>query len=308
MIFLHGKIARAKRRRLKSLSRAGILCASVVILLSGCGKKTTSTVSTGAKSPTVASLVPAATDLLIGMGASDHLVAVSNFDEDREGTHGLPRVGDYENTDWEQIAQLHPAYLIHQAQPDRLPPGLVQRAKDLNIQLLNIQIERVNDIYTAMQTLGNAVNEKSKADAAVAKLRAQLDAVQKSVEGKPKVRTLIVRDETGLAVIGRDTFLDDVLTIAGGDNVIEPGTHRYPNIDPEMLMKLAPDAVIQLLPEASAQMLQEADKFWKTVPDLPAVKNGRVYVMTDWFVEQPGPQIGKLAEMFAAKLHPQGAP
>ena len=41
------------------------------------------------KLPAVASLSPAATDLLIGMGAGDHLVAVSNFDADRDDIRGL---------------------------------------------------------------------------------------------------------------------------------------------------------------------------------------------------------------------------
>src|SRR5690242_14198194 len=52
--------------------------------------------------PTLASLSPAATDLLVGMGAGDHLIAVSNFDADRDETRGLPRVGDYRTQDWEK--------------------------------------------------------------------------------------------------------------------------------------------------------------------------------------------------------------
>src|SRR5689334_17306094 len=39
---------------------------------------------------TIASLVPAATDMLIGMGAADHLIAVSNWDADRPEIHDLP--------------------------------------------------------------------------------------------------------------------------------------------------------------------------------------------------------------------------
>src|SRR5437016_4463256 len=53
------------------------------------------------KMPTLASLSPAATDLLIGMGAGDHLIAVSNFDAERDETRGLDRVGDYRTQDWE---------------------------------------------------------------------------------------------------------------------------------------------------------------------------------------------------------------
>src|SRR4051794_5058399 len=61
---------------------------------------------------TVASLVPAATDLLIGMGAGDRLVAVSNFDAKRGATRALPRVGDYQTIDWERLASLRPNIMI----------------------------------------------------------------------------------------------------------------------------------------------------------------------------------------------------
>lgn len=255
------------------------------------------------KHPTVASLVPAATDLILAMDAADHLVGVSNYDVDRDGIRGLPRVGDYQTVNWETLADIRPDVLVHQVKPDRLPPGLLQRAEELNVKLLNVQIEQIEDIFRAIETLGATIEETQKANAVVERLRDQLKRVQTQVADKPKIRTLLVRDETGLAVIGRKTFVDDALSIAGGENVIAPGTHRYPNIDQEMLLSLAPDAIIQLLPDASPQVLEEARRVWTTMPDIPAVKNGRVYVLTDWFVLQPGNRIGDVAEMLAKKLH-----
>lgn len=273
-----------------------------LLSLTGCERSQPAT-SKQAKHPTIASLVPAATDLILAMDAADHLVGVSNFCGDRESIRGLPRVGDYQTVNWETLAEIRPDVLVHQAKPDRLPPGLMTRAEALNIKLLNIQIEQIDDIFRAIETLGGAIEETPKATAVIQRLRGQLAHVQEKVADKPTVRTLLVRDETGLAVIGRETFVDDALTIAGGENVIAPGTHRYPNIDQEMLLSLAPDAIIQLLPDASQQVLDEARRVWTTMPDLPAVKNGRVYVMTEWFVLQPGNRVGDVAEMFAEKLH-----
>src|SRR2546426_11082993 len=79
------------------------------------------------KTPTLASLSPAATDLLVGMGAGDHLIAVSNFDAERDETRGLDRVGDYRTQDWEKLSALRPQKMIIQMRPDRLPPGLRDR-------------------------------------------------------------------------------------------------------------------------------------------------------------------------------------
>jgi ABC-type Fe3+-hydroxamate transport system substrate-binding protein len=61
--------------------------------------------------------------MLLGMGAGEHLVAVSNYEAAPE-VKDLPRVGDYQTTDWETLARVRPDVMIIQIAPDRLPPGL----------------------------------------------------------------------------------------------------------------------------------------------------------------------------------------
>ena len=253
---------------------------------------------------TVASLVPAATDLILGMNAADQLVAVSNYDEDRPGIRGLPRVGDYLNNDWEKLASIRPKVMITQYDPNRMPPGLQERARELGIGLVNIKIERIDDIFAALDILGKTLKQDAKSQAAAAALRARVDSVQKRVANLPRVRTLVVLDDSGQSVAGPDTFLDDLVTIAGGENVLAGNRNRFPRIDRELLLSLASDAIIQLQPGATPQRLEQAKQFWESVPNLPAVKNHRVYTFTDWYVLQPGYEVGELAEKFAEALHP----
>jgi ABC-type hemin transport system substrate-binding protein len=109
------------------------------------------------KPPTVASLVPSATDLLVGMGAGDHLVAISTQDANRPEISKLPRVGDYQNLDWEQIAEVRPDVMIVFIAPDRVPAALVQRTQSMGIKLVNIRTERLEDIFHTLPLLGDAV-------------------------------------------------------------------------------------------------------------------------------------------------------
>jgi ABC-type Fe3+-hydroxamate transport system substrate-binding protein len=53
---------------------------------------------------------------------------------------------------------------------------------------------------------------------------------------------------------------------------------------------------------------QERQRFiddWKQLPSLPAVQNGRVYVITESYADRPGPRIGQVAQMLAHLLHPE---
>jgi iron complex transport system substrate-binding protein len=258
-----------------------------------------------AKSPKIASLVPAATDLIIAMGASDHLVAISSWDKDRADVSGLPVGGDYDGPDWEKISQLRPSIMIVFMAIDRMPGGIKQRADELGIQLVNVKTERVADIFQTIDDLGKLLNEPQKASQLSRKMHSQLDAVAQRVAGKEKIPTLLARDDAGFALIAGDTFADDLLTLAGGKNVAGDFQMRYPTVDAERVLQLSPRVVFQLMPNASPQVVQQSMTMWNKLDSLPAVRDKHVYVLTDWYVLQPGSHIAELAEQFAQKLHPQ---
>ena len=266
---------------------------------------TTQSATRPAGKKTVASLVPAATDMIIAMGARDALVAVSNWDAQRDEIAGLPRVGDYRNVDWEKLASLRPDVMIVQWRPDKMPPGVAERAAELHIELVNLRIVYLDEIFTAWEKLGDAIGERAKADATAKDVRRQLDAVRAAVAGKPPVRTLISQTESPLSTVGGGNFMNDLLTLAGGTNVIEGGgDNSYPNIDLERLVALNPDVVIHLLPLEPPQVVERAKAFWASHPELAAVKSGRVHLETESFLLLPGPLVGRIAERFATLLHP----
>jgi iron complex transport system substrate-binding protein len=293
---------------------AAILTSFLLFLLAtsggtaGCDRSATGGKS--GKQPTVASLVPAATDLLIGMGVSSHLVAVSNWDPDLPEITGLPRVGDYRTIDWEKLSALRPKVMIVQFREDKVPTGLADRASSMGIRGVNEKINRLDDLFATIRQLGEALDEKQAAADAESKLRSQLAAVKQRVASRPVVSTLMTRAEPGslLACVGGGNYLDEILTIAGGQNVLGGGENSYPTIDREMLIQLDPAAVLALLPSASPQVLEQTQAFWKSVPEISAVRLQRVHVMSEPYLLLPGLSVGKVAELFAEKLHPATSP
>jgi iron complex transport system substrate-binding protein len=251
----------------------------------------------------MASLVPAATDILVGIGAADHLVAVSNYDLPRPETAGLPKVGDYQSLDWERLTTLRPDVLVVFQSPDRLPAGLKQRADSLNIRLVNIRTETLPDLYAEITHLGEVSGEPAKAAAALAKLRSDLEAVRAKVAHLPKVRTLILRDERASGAVGTGNFLNDLLELAGGINVVT--TPGWPNLDREQLHSLDPDAILHLLSAVPDHVEKTARQSFRSLSNLRAVRTGRVTLLNRWYTQQPGFQLPTLARQFAAALHPE---
>jgi iron complex transport system substrate-binding protein len=238
------------------------------------------------------------------MGAADHLIAVSNFDFDRPDVPKLPRVGDYQSTDWERLNELRPTIIIVQMEPSRIPSGFKDRAAAIGSTVLDIQIERLADISAALDQLGAALNETAKSTEARNRLQSRLDVVRQRVAHDQPITTLIALDDRGAAAAGPGTFLDDILTIAGGKNVLADSSNHWPSIDKETLAQASPDAVVDILPGASPQVIAQANEFWNSLPTLSAVAHHRVYQITDQWALTPGIEVADLAEHLASLLHP----
>jgi iron complex transport system substrate-binding protein len=235
------------------------------------------------------------------MGAGAHLVGVSNYDINRPGIEGLPRVGDYQQFDWEQIGTLRPDLMIVFMAADRVPEALQQRSDQLGIELVNVRPESLEDAFKELERLGRLLNELEKAAITAGRLREQLATVRKRVEGRPRVRTLMMHTAGGEGVVGRGNFLNDLLELAGGENVIEAS--GWKTIDREQLMAMKPEVIIQLLPEASEQVVEQAKRTMASAKGVPAVDHGQVFYVTEWWAVQPGMQMGVMAERMAGMLH-----
>jgi len=256
----------------------------------------------GTSAPRVASLSPAATDIVVAMQLAGQLIAVSNFEPPRKITDHLPRAGDYRSVDWELLAVLKPDVIVTQYHADKMPEGFADRAAALNIKMFNRKIDSLKDTRLAIAELGTVLDAKSEADLTVNRWDDALSQVRTLWESYPKRGVLLVVGESGLNAVGPGTFLGELLEIAGGVNVIPVGVD-YPTLDRERLAALDPDVIIQLLPGASTQSIEYAKSFWPTMSELRAVKQSQVFWVTDPDVLLPGFCATQTAERLAAILH-----
>lgn len=270
---------------------------AIALLAAACDRPAAKAVPDG-----VVSLSPAATGLVVAIGAADRLVGVSTYESDPR-VASLPRVGDYENVDWERIRSLSPRHLITQVAPERLPAGFVEQARKIDCAIRPIHIDRLDDIRVSIEAIGEELKMGDAARATWAKVRADLNAVRAAHGGTPAVRTLIVTSDDSLGVAGTDNFLDDLLQVAGGTNAVGPSRPGYFKLDREQLAKLDPAAIVLLLPDANAESVDRARRTFEAMTDLSAVKAKRVSVVTRGDVLMPNANVAQTAQEFADAIH-----
>ncbi len=277
---------------------------AALTLVGGCepspGADAAGSAADAAKSITVASLVPSATDVISAIGGGEQLLAVGNYDHETLAA-GRPRIGDYQNVDWERLAKLRPDLLVIFHDPARVSEGWKQRAADLNIRFINFRSETLQNIYDQTLDIGAAIGRPQQASEFVRGLKQRLSQLAEKSAGHPPIRTLLLMDGEGTAAVGRDNFLNDLLVLAGGENVIS--TSGWPTLDRERLIALSPDVIILLLSGVAPHVKARALDQVTAMGQLPAVRNGRVGVINQWYAIQSGAHVGEVAEQMFEILH-----
>lgn len=241
----------------------------------------------GAGSVRIASLVPAATNMLLELHQRDKLVAVSNYDTDPR-VEGLPRVGDLQDIDWEQIAAARPTHMIVQMSQEKTPRGAIQRAGELNVQIVHIRIERLGDIAATIDQLEKHLGAGDDQAEWRGRFERTLAAAQVAGDAAPPVPTLVALAPDFSFVAGRNNYLDDILKGAGGINVVPEDMAAYPNLDREKLLSLRPARIALIFPDATEAQLAEAQRTLESLAPAWGLAWDDVILITDGYAMVPG--------------------
>ncbi len=287
----------------------GMSLAAWVVFCGGCepqrGHKAASRNSTPQR---IISISPNSTEILGALGAADRLVAVSDFCLWPESVAELPKVGGLFDVNLEAVLRLEPDLVILRGQQR----GVEQLCESNGIGLYRDRTERLEDVYTTMRELGELLDCESLSREAERQMRRRLDRIASAVAGRPKPRVLMIlaRDTSAIGSImtgGKDTFIDDILTLAGGVNIFGDVTAAYPSISQEAILVAQPEVILEAMPEQTSSPELEAKiaRQWREFGSMPAVDRGRVYILFDENVMIPSPRIVDVVEKVARLLHPE---
>jgi iron complex transport system substrate-binding protein len=255
----------------------------------------------------IVSLVPALTEMLFAVGAGPQIVGVSSFDDFPADVKALPRVGALLDPDMERIFSLRPdLVIIYGSQTD------VQRQlEQARIRTYSYRHAGLAGVLNTIRDLGTTVGKTAQADRVARDLQTRLDAVKTRVAGQRPTRTLLVFERDpgslrGLFVSGGVGFLHDMLEIAGGTNVF--ADVRKESVQPSMetILAKAPDTILEIRPTGvAAADIPKERRTWDTLSSVPAVKKGRVQILTGEYLVVPGPRVAEATEAIARALHPE---
>jgi len=254
----------------------------------------------------IVSLSPNLTQVIYALGYMDQVVGVTIFDEYPPQVIDLPKVGGWINPNYEAILALKPDLVVLMKDQD------ISFGDKLRILGLKTFIAKSNDsikdIIQAISDLGEILGESEEAKKLTLGIQSDLNEIeQKTKNTKKKSVMIVVGRNPGtledIYVIGRNNYMDELITLAGGENVVENERNAL-KITKEAIFSYNPDVIIEINHQ---QIDREAEilAIWNTLKQVEAVKNNQVHILSSKVLLHPSQRIVDGAQTLTDILHPE---
>ncbi len=274
---------------------------SAIVLTDGLGR----TVTLKGPAQRIVSLAPSNTEILFAVGAGPQVVGQDDFSNYPAEAAALPKVGGNSgNYNQETIVNLKPDLVLA---ADINTSDQVKALEQLGLTVYLLSNPKdLDGMYQNLRIVAQMTGHTQETDALISSLQARVSAVTSklaSVTAKPTVfYELDASDPNAPFTSGPGTFVDLLISMAGGKNVGAELTSAWAQMSVEKLVVANPDLII--LGDSNYGVTVEsvaARAGWKT---LKAVTGGQVFPFNDDLVSRPGPRLVDGLEAMAALLHP----
>jgi iron complex transport system substrate-binding protein len=233
----------------------------------------------------VVSLMPTATEVVAALGATAMLVGVDEYSRFPPEVATLPKVGSYLAPNLETIVRLRPTLVI----VDDVHSQAAGALGDAGIATVACAIHALPDVKAALRAVGARLGKSAEAERIAGEIESALDRAAAARPAKrPRVLAVIDREANGLGNLvtaGRGSWVDELLAVVGGDNVLSAAAVRYPKISAEEVLRAKPEVILDL-----SYAARQGVAVWSGL-DVPAVKTGRVRALQDAYLIAPSPRV-----------------
>jgi iron complex transport system substrate-binding protein len=218
---------------------------------------------------------PAMTELIFQLGHGQQIVGASQFSDYPEAARTIPRIGTLFLPSVEKILAFSPDWVF--VDREATPKNLVTQLEKLKMNCLQVSIQSVSKLFEeSHRILKQIFNEGENQQ--VLKFENQFSTNQQQFN--KHYSFILLAWPNPMYAIGRHTFLSDLLTQLGGENLLQPNiSASYPQVSEEWLIKNHPE-VLFILGDSEEQKKQTellSQKIW------PRRKTKVIYLPSEKF-------------------------
>lgn len=245
----------------------------------------------------IISLSPATTEVLFAIGAGDKIVGATIFDDYPEEAKAIPKVGDLLNPSIEKILQFNPDLVIGIA---NLHEKLLKRIMDLGIPCYAFKLyDSLDELYESIEILGRFTGKEKESKELIEKIRKEfIDLFQEGRKLKRHPTVFLVIWDSPLVTVSRKSYINDLIEIAGGKNIVSETKAYFPIYSIEKLIEESPDIILVAGGEGNMGVSKERVLRVLSKRGIRAVDSGNVFEVDGNLIFRLSPRVIEGAKLF----------
>ncbi len=252
------------------------------------------TIHTARPARRIVSLSPVTTELFFALGAGSRLVGRTHYDSYPAAALAVPDLGDGMLPNVEAILGVHPdLVVIYASQSNRAAAVQLRRA---GVNTLAIRDDHISDFRRTVALLARATGDTLAGVAIADSVERSLAAVSARPRPARPVTVFWHVWDSPILTIGRGSYLDELVTIAGAKNIFGDLADPSPQVTLEEIVRRNPDFI--LVGTVTGQALRD-NVLWRSIP---AVREGRLLIVDTLLVGRPGVRLGEAARSLRALI------
>ena len=222
----------------------------------------------------IIALSPHSVELLFALGVGDRIVGTTEFADYPKKASDIERIGGYHGFQTERIVELKPDLIVAWEGGNRTED--LNLMEKLDLPVYRSETKRLRQIADEIEALGILTGTEEKAQKLIHDFHADLDSLKKSHEGKQKISFFYQLWSAPIRTISTGSWINEMLEICGGQNIITDPDVDYPQISFENVLLNNPQAII--IPANHGHDNGKLSGLnWDEWPEIPAVKNKHIY-------------------------------
>lgn len=246
----------------------------------------------------IISVAPSITELVYAFGKGDELIGRTDYCDYPEESANVQSIGTLTDPNIEKIVELKPDIVIAST---HFKDDVLKKLQDLGIKVVVIKDSKnIDGAYESMDKLGEILNTQEKAQQVVDSNKQKIEEIKEKVKDAetPKTYYVVGFGKTGDYTATGDTFIAEMLSIAGGKNIAQDATGWKYSL--EKIIENDPEYIIISKNFLMKDQFIAADGY----KELSASKNNKVYEIDDNLLNRQGPRMAEGVEAIAKILHP----
>lgn len=263
----------------------------------------------------IISLAPSTTEMLFSLGLQSKIVGVVSYSgyaqsiQDGIKNQNITIVGTFNKVNTELVTGLQADIIIASGSYQQ---SLASKFAEQGQKTVMLNPVKFSQILSDIKLLGKVTGTDANATALTSSMQSRADAVTAKVANlsRPGVYVEYYFDNTGYSSYGADSYINELIGMAGGVNVFAGFKGQYVTTSTEEIVKAKPSIIVICTGVMSTMSGLTPDTLkartgWSTIS---AVQNNQIYTINENVLTLWGPRIVDGLEAMAKVIHPEAFP